>query len=110
MVEQSLASEKAQGRAPIITKATEILVRLGVRVSFARDEEIYAQDVDADLIYYLVSGAIRTTRLTADGRRKIGEFYYPGQIFGLGEGAVHRFSAGALSDSVVFAALRPAPA
>ena len=37
----------------------------------------------------------------ADGRRQIGDFYLPGDIFGLESGAHHRFAAEAVRDSVV---------
>jgi len=46
------------------------------RLTFRQGEEIYAQDEDADLIYRLVRGAVRTSHLLADGRRQIGDFYY----------------------------------
>ena len=77
-----------------------------VRMTFARGEEIFAQAEDADLIYKVVSGAVRTSRLMSDGRRQIGDFYYPGDILGFEAGPAHRFSAEALMDSVVVAAKR----
>lgn len=79
----------------------DVIERLGVRMKFARNEEIYAQDDEVEFLYRVVSGAIRTTRLTSDGRRQVGDFYYPGELFGLETGPDHRFSAEALSDCVV---------
>lgn len=84
------------------------LARFGVKMVFARDEELYAQEEAADLLYQVVSGAVRTTRFTADGRRQIGDFYYPGDVFGIEKGASHRFSAEALTDCVVMVAKRSA--
>jgi CRP/FNR family nitrogen fixation transcriptional regulator len=81
--------------------ALDVMARLGVRMAFAKDEEIYGQDEDADLIYRVVSGAVRTSRLMADGRRQIGDFYYGQDVFGLEGGDRHRFSAEAVSDCVV---------
>ena len=75
--------------------------RLGTRLRFDREEEIYAQDDEAEMFYRVVKGVVRTTRLTADGRRQVGDFYYPGDIFGLETGPEHRFSAEALSDCKV---------
>ncbi|WGM38311.1 helix-turn-helix domain-containing protein [Caulobacter sp. NIBR1757] len=69
---------------------------IGVRMAFAAGEEIYAQDEEADMIYRVVSGAIRTSRLLSDGRRQIGDFYYNGDFVGLEAGPVHRYSAEAL--------------
>ena len=51
--------------------------------------------------YSLVSGVVRTTRLLSDGRRQVGDFYYPGDVIGLEVGETYRFSAEALTDCVV---------
>lgn len=76
------------------------------RLTFRQGEEIYAQDEDADLIYRVVSGAVRTSHLLADGRRQIGDFYYEGDILGVEMATVHRFSAEALGDCEVLAIRR----
>jgi CRP/FNR family nitrogen fixation transcriptional regulator len=86
----------------------DTLDRMGVRMAFAKDEEIYAQDDEADFVYRVVSGSVRTTLLMSDGRRQIGEFYYPGDIFGLEPGPAHRYSAEALCDGVVLVLKRSA--
>jgi CRP/FNR family nitrogen fixation transcriptional regulator len=75
--------------------------RLGTRILVDRETEVYAQDDVADRFYLLVSGVVRTTRLTADGRRQVGDFYYPGEVFGLDPGPDHRFAAEALTDCEV---------
>jgi CRP/FNR family transcriptional regulator, nitrogen fixation regulation protein len=85
-----------RGAAPSVA-LTDIMERQGVKMSFARDEEIYAQDDEVEFLYLLTSGTIRTTRLTSDGRRQVGDFYYAGDLFGLETGPEHRFSAEALS-------------
>lgn len=77
---------------------TRAFDRLGTRITVARDEEIYAQDDEADRFYRVTSGVVRTSRLTADGRRQVGDFYYAGDIFGLEPGPDHRFAAEALDD------------
>jgi CRP/FNR family transcriptional regulator, nitrogen fixation regulation protein len=79
----------------------EAMDRLGVRMTFAKDEEVYAQEEDADLIYRVVSGVVRTTRLLSDGRRQVGDFYEAGELFGLEVGAQHRYSAEALCDCTI---------
>ena len=78
------------------TQPTEDFASIGVRMHYAAGEEIYAQDEEADMIYRVVRGAVRTTRLLSDGRRQIGDFYYAGDLVGLEAGPVHRFSAEAL--------------
>jgi CRP/FNR family nitrogen fixation transcriptional regulator len=87
---------------------SDLMGQMGVRISYARDEEIYAQEEDADLIYRVVRGAVRTTCLMSDGRRQIGGFYYPGDLFGIEPGQEHLFSAEALSDSVILVLKRSA--
>jgi CRP/FNR family transcriptional regulator, nitrogen fixation regulation protein len=80
---------------------TDVIDRLGVKMTYARNEEIYCQDDEVEFLYRVVSGAVRTTRLTSDGRRQVGDFYYKGDLFGLETGPEHRFSAEALSDCTV---------
>lgn len=80
----------------------------GVKRRVDAEREIYLQDDEADEIYFLVSGAVRTTRLTRDGRRQISGFYYPGDVFGLESGDLHRFSAEALTDCEILVVRRSA--
>ena len=82
--------------------------RLGTRVLVSRDEEVYAQDEEAERFYRVVSGVVRTSRLTADGRRQVGDFYYAGEVFGLEPGPDHRFAAEALTDCEIQAVRRSA--
>jgi CRP/FNR family nitrogen fixation transcriptional regulator len=76
----------------------KVLDAIGTRISCARNEEIYAQEDSVERLFRVVSGVVRTTRFTVDGRRQVGEFYYPGDIFGLEIGPNHEFSAEALTD------------
>ena len=63
--------------------------------------EIFGEGDPAEHIYQVVSGAVRTHKLLSDGRRQIGEFYLPGDIFGLENVATHRFTAEAITSSTV---------
>ena len=78
----------------------------GVQMAFARDEAIYAQGDEVEFLYRLLSGSVRTTRLTSEGRRQIADFYHAGDLFGLEVGPDHRFSAEALSNCIVRVLLR----
>ena len=84
--------------APPSQALAEVLDRLGVRTSYAKDGEIYAQEEAVTFLYRVVFGVVRTMRLTCDGRRQVGDFYYPGDLFGLEPGPNHQFSAEALTD------------
>lgn len=86
--------------------ALDAIMQLGARETFAKDAEIYGQAEPVQRIYRVISGAVRTTRLLSDGRRQVGEFYFPGDVFGLETGPDHRFSAEALSDCVVLSVKR----
>lgn len=81
--------------------ATDLMGQMGVRMTFSKDEEIYGQDEDADLIYRVISGSVRTSRVLSDGRRQIGGFYDADELFGIEAGATHRYAAEAVSDCVI---------
>jgi CRP/FNR family transcriptional regulator, nitrogen fixation regulation protein len=79
---------------------------MGARITFQRNAEIYGEAEPADYLYKVVSGAVRTCKVTSDGRRQIGGFYLPGDIFGLEAGEVHAFSAEAISEATVLVVKR----
>ncbi|MFZ5670735.1 MAG: helix-turn-helix domain-containing protein [Pseudomonadota bacterium] len=91
---------------PIRRATTESEAMPGARRRFALGEEIYVQEDDAREVYQVVAGAVRTTHLSRDGRRQIGAFYYPGDVFGLESGDLHRYSAEALTDCEIVALSR----
>ena len=45
------------------------LERIGTRLGFSRNDEIYAEGDRADCWYKVVSGTVRVCKLLADGRR-----------------------------------------
>lgn len=81
---------------------------IGVRMHFASGEQIYAQEESADIVYRLIAGGVRTARFSSDGRRQIGDFYYPGDLFGIETGPRRRFCAEALGECEVQAIKRAA--
>jgi CRP/FNR family nitrogen fixation transcriptional regulator len=68
---------------------------------FARNEEIFAEEEEADFVYQVISGAVRDVRIMSDGRRQIGAFHLGGDVFGLECGERHRYSAEAVVDSEI---------
>src|SRR5207344_3178295 len=68
---------------------------------YSKGTEIFGQAEAADYIYQVVEGAVRTHKLLSDGRRQIGAFHLPGDIFGLENGDFHRFAAEAIIDTTV---------
>ena len=66
---------------------------------YSKGTEIFGQAEAAEYIYQLLEGAVRTHKLLSDGRRQIGAFHLPGDIFGLDNGDFHRFTAEAITDT-----------
>ena len=68
---------------------------------YNKGTEIFGETEPADYIYQVVDGAVRSHKLLSDGRRQIGAFHLVGDIFGLENGAFHRFTAEAIVDTTV---------
>ena len=81
---------------------------MGASMSYARNAEIYGEDEPTEYLYKLVSGTVRTSKLLNDGRRQIGEFYLPGDLFGHEVGSEHSFSAEAITQVKVIVIKRSA--
>lgn len=69
--------------------------------SYKKDEEIYGEDEPAEYVYQVIRGSVRSYKLLSDGRRQIGAFYLPGDVFGLESGPAHRLTAEAVADTTV---------
>jgi CRP/FNR family transcriptional regulator, nitrogen fixation regulation protein len=81
---------------------------MGACMSFAANCEIYGENEPADYLYKIVSGTVRTYKVLVDGRRQIGAFHLPGDIFGFETGNEHSFSAEAISDCKIIVTKRSA--
>src|SRR3974377_1120717 len=79
---------------------------MGAPMTFGRNAEIYGENEPADYVYKVVSGTVRTYKIFDDGRRQIGAFYFPGDLFGVEVGAEHQFSAEAIEKCVVLVVKR----
>jgi CRP/FNR family transcriptional regulator, nitrogen fixation regulation protein len=84
--------------APLFDFALEIS---GTSFNYARDEEIYGEREDAQFVYKVVAGAVRSLKIMRDGRRQIGRFYLPGEFFGLERCERHNLTAEAVADSKI---------
>lgn len=81
---------------------------IGAPMSFGRNEEIYGEGEHAEYLYKVVSGGVRVYKVLDDGRRQIGAFYLPGDVFGLESGDEHGASAEALCETRVLVFKRSA--
>jgi len=74
---------------------------IATEFTYSKDEEIYGEDEPAEYVYQVIRGAVRTYKMLSDGRRQIGAFHLPGDVFGLEIGASHRLAAEAIVDTTV---------
>jgi CRP/FNR family nitrogen fixation transcriptional regulator len=85
----------------VSTDAFPSVAKLGAPVPYTRDAEIYGEGEEAEYVYQVVSGAVRTYKILNDGRRQIGAFYLAGDVFGLEAGDEHEMSAEAVCSCTV---------
>jgi CRP-like cAMP-binding protein len=77
------------------------LERIGTRLSFGRNDEIYAEGDKAECWYKVISGTVRICKLLADGRRHIAEFCFSGDCFGIDNANDRIYAAEAVDDVIV---------
>jgi CRP/FNR family transcriptional regulator, nitrogen fixation regulation protein len=81
---------------------------MGATMAYPRNSEIFGENEPADYLYKVVSGSVRTYKILSDGRRQVGGFYLPGDIFGLEFADEHTLSAEAITDAKVLVIKRSA--
>lgn len=81
---------------------------MGAAMPFPRNAEIYGENERAEYVYKVLNGSVRTYKVLSDGRRQIGAFYLPGDLFGLEAGEVHTLSAEAITECKVLVIKRGA--
>ncbi|HZP78850.1 MAG TPA: helix-turn-helix domain-containing protein [Pseudolabrys sp.] len=107
----AVASRRQSLRPAASTKAfSSPLSMMGAAMRFAAKEEIYGENEPAEYIYQVISGTVRTSKILNDGRRQIGAFYGPGDVFGLETGNRHAYSAEPVTAAKVLVVKRSAVA
>jgi CRP/FNR family nitrogen fixation transcriptional regulator len=76
----------------------DLLEQFGVTVTIRRGHEVYGQGQPTEFSWRIFSGCVRTVKLLEDGRRLIGAFLWPGDLFGIDDSSVHDFGAEAVTD------------
>jgi len=84
------------------------MLMMGAMMAYPRNSEIFGENEPAEYLYKVVSGSARTYKILSDGRRQIGGFYLPGDIFGLEFADEHTLSAEAITDSKILVIKRSA--
>jgi CRP/FNR family transcriptional regulator, nitrogen fixation regulation protein len=83
------ANSIAVGQERVLPEGSDLvqsMALMGVRISFPRNAEIFGDAEPAEFVYLNISGTVRTSKILVDGRRQIGGFYLPGDVFGLDMG------------------------
>jgi CRP/FNR family nitrogen fixation transcriptional regulator len=73
---------------------------------YSQGAQVFRNGEAPQYIYQIREGAVRSYKLLSDGRRLIGAFYLPGDIFGIETEDLHRFTAEAIIDTKVWIARR----
>jgi CRP/FNR family transcriptional regulator, nitrogen fixation regulation protein len=102
------AGRPAYGSRGEANSLDESLQLMGATMSYPRNTEIFGENEPADYVYKVVSGSVRTYNILSDGRRQIGGFYMPGDIFGIEFDGEHSSAAEAISDARVLVVKRSA--
>src|SRR5262249_22321094 len=68
---------------------------------YPRRVQIVHEDEAADRLYKIISGTVCTYKVLSDGRRQIGGFYLPGDIFGLECAEGHTLAAETITNAKV---------
>lgn len=79
----------------------------GTTIRLASGETLFMEGDPPAAVYTLTSGAMRLSKLLADGRRQIAGFLFPGDFLGLTVEDAHLFTAEAIGDSVLCRFPRP---
>lgn len=99
MAATALTTAHAGGHSAI----TVGLRTTGLVRHFVQDREIYREGDDPSVFFTVVSGMVCTCKSRNDGRRQIGGFHGPGDVFGFEAGRAQTLSAEAVCDCSVTA-------
>jgi CRP/FNR family nitrogen fixation transcriptional regulator len=69
--------------------------------TYRRGTEVFGEGENAEYVYQITYGSVRTYKLLLDGRRQINAFHVPGDMFGFENGPMHRFTADAVVETHV---------
>jgi CRP-like cAMP-binding protein len=81
---------------------------MGATMAYPCNSEIFGEGEPAEYLYKVMSGSVRTYKILRDGRRQVGGFYLPGDVFGLEFADEHTLSAEAIGDTKVLVVKRTA--
>ena len=74
---------------------------IGTVVALRRDTALFREGEPARYCFKVLTGAVRSCKLLADGRRHIGEFLLPGDFIAVEAADAYRFTLEAVTDATV---------
>lgn len=86
-----------QRQAPSLKPTVGLFDQACTPVWYSRNQNIFGDGEPAEYFYKIKSGCVRTCKTLDDGRRQIGSFYFPGDVFGLESSEEHSISAEAVT-------------
>ena len=96
----------ADGRGLECSALHQAMQMMGAMMAYPRNSEIFGENEPADYLYKVVTGSVRTYKILSDGRRQVGGFYLPGDIFGLEFSDEHTLSAESIAREDISKLLR----
>lgn len=72
-----------------------------LRRKLSMGDELFAEGDPSDYFYYVIFGTVRCSKILGDGRRQLDTFFLVGDIFGLDDGDLRRFTVEAVEETVV---------
>lgn len=76
-------SQRPRRSVPPCEDAIETLRRAGQTMAVGRDETLFCEDDEAQAVYVVVSGTLRSSKMLPDGRRQIIGFHEAGDLVGM---------------------------
>jgi CRP-like cAMP-binding protein len=101
MVGSGAAKGAVAGMAPTIEDGFAPIEPLGTNFRLDRDRALFREGDKAAFCYKIIAGAVRISKLTADGRRQIADFFLPGDLISFDLGGIHSCTAEAIVECVV---------
>jgi CRP/FNR family transcriptional regulator, nitrogen fixation regulation protein len=101
LLDQSTQSKPASEQSLEEESLDRWMQLIGGVTYYPRHVQIVHEDEAADRLYKVISGTVCTYKVLSDGRRQIGGFYLPGDIFGLECAAGHTLAAETITSAKV---------
>jgi CRP-like cAMP-binding protein len=95
------AEPRPRATPPAIRDPLDRAIGIGISTSVARGQTIVVEDDPIEGCYRVVSGAVRLSKSTPDGRRQVIDFLTAGEYFGLSTGQCYRYSVEAVTPTIL---------